>query len=197
MSSMPTREQVLAAHTRIAGHVLHTPVEYSHSLSALVGTDVHLKLECLQVTGSFKPRISLNRLLVDALPAGADVVASSAGGHGLGLAYAARVLGLRATIFLPEHVSEFKIARIRAEGAQVVFAPSVQQARLAARAHATRIGARFVSAYNDPEVVSGGGTVGVEVLADLPRTELVVVGVGGGGLASGIGLALEERDGAV
>jgi threonine dehydratase len=182
-----TLADVQAAQTRIQRYVRHTPVEYSPELSRLAGVDVHLKIEALQVTGSFKPRISFNTLLVARPDA---VVASTAGGHGIGLSYAARVLDVPATIYLPRHADPVKVAMIEAEGAKLVFTDSVEEARTAAVAEAAVSGALFVSAYNDPRVVAGGGTVGLEIAEDVPGADLVVVGMGGGGLASGMGIAL-------
>jgi threonine dehydratase len=185
----PTVTDVQAARRRIQPYVRHTPLEYSPELSRLVGAGVHLKLEALQVTGSFKPRISFNTLL-SASPSA--VVASTAGGHGIGLSYAAQMLGIPARIHLPRNADPTKIATIRAHGAELVFADSVEEARLAARQEAADSGALFVSAYNDPRVIAGGGTVGLEIAEDLPETDLVVVGMGGGGLAVGTAIALEN-----
>jgi threonine dehydratase len=183
----PTLTDVQAARRRIQPYVRHTPLEYSPELSRLTGADVHLKIEALQVTGSFKPRISFNTLLSAAPGA---VVASTAGGHGIGLSYAAHTLGIPARIHLPHNADPVKIAAIRANGADLVFAGSVEEARLAARREAADTGALFVSAYNDPRVIAGGGTVGLEIAEDLPDVDLVVVGMGGGGLAAGTGIAL-------
>jgi threonine dehydratase len=185
----PTVTDVQAARRRIRPYVRHTPLEYSPELSRLTGADVHLKIEALQVTGSFKPRISFNTLLSASPEA---VVASTAGGHGIGLSYAAHTLGIPARIHLPHSADPTKIAAIRANAAELVFADSVEEARLAARQEADDTGALFVSAYNDPRVIAGGGTVGLEIADDLPGVDLVVVGMGGGGLAVGTGIALEN-----
>lgn len=193
-----TRDDITAAEQRIRPHIRHTPLEHSPALTRLVGAEVHLKLEALQVTGSFKPRLSFN-VLLSMSPAlrAAGAVASTAGGHGIGLAYAAQQLGVAARIYLPRDADATKIATIGALGAELVFTDSVRQARAAALDHAARTGARFVSAYNDPLVIAGGGTVGLEIGRDLPDVDLVVVGTGGGGLAAGTGIALSDRGAAI
>ncbi|HEX8699460.1 MAG TPA: pyridoxal-phosphate dependent enzyme [Myxococcaceae bacterium] len=192
-SSLPSFESVQAAQARIAPYVRHTPLEPSAALSSRLGARAFLKLECLQVTGSFKPRISFNKLLsVSEEQRARGVVASSAGGHGIGLAYASKTLGVPAELFLPRSVDARKLKAIQNHGAQTRFFESVEAARTAARAYALEHERLFVSAYNDADIISGGGTVGLEVAADLPEVDLVVVGVGGGGLLSGMGLALER-----
>ncbi|HEU4948074.1 MAG TPA: pyridoxal-phosphate dependent enzyme [Kribbella sp.] len=193
-----TRDDITAAEQRIRPHIRHTPLEHSPALTRLVGAEVHLKLEALQVTGSFKPRLSFNVLLsMSAARRAAGAVASTAGGHGIGLAYAAHRLGVAARIYLPRHADAGKIATIRALGAELVFTDSVYQARAAALEHAALTGATAVSAYNDPLVVAGGGTVGLEIGRDLPDVDLVVVGMGGGGLAAGTGIALRDSGTAI
>ncbi len=180
------------ARQRIAPYVRHTPLELSEPLSRLAGTQVFLKLETMQVTGSFKPRLSFNKLLtLDAGARARGVIASSAGGHGLGLAYVAHRLGVDAEVYLPASADPQKVERMRGLGARLSFFDSVEAARVAARARALETGRTFISAYNDPAIIAGGGTVGLEVLQDEPGTDLVVVGMGGGGLASGLGLVLK------
>lgn len=191
----PTRDDIQWAQRRLAPYLHATPLEYSPALSELVGTAVHLKMEAAQVTGSFKPRISFNKLLrLTPESRQRGVVASTAGGHGIGLAYAAQCLGVAAVICLPRTADPDKVAAIRRYGAELRFYSTVAQARADAREIADQTGMTFVSAYNDPDIVAGGGTVGLEIADDLPETDLVVVGMGGGGLASGIGVALSDRD---
>jgi threonine dehydratase len=192
-SPLPSFESVQAARARIAPYIRHTPLEPSAALSTRIGARAFLKLECLQVTGSFKPRVSFNKLLsVSAEQRARGAVASSAGGHGIGLAYAAKTLGVAAQLFLPRSVDARKLAVIQSHGARTHFCESVEAARKAARAHALEHEQLFVSAYNDADIIAGGGTVGLEVGEELPEVDLVVVGVGGGGLLSGMGLALER-----
>lgn len=179
------------ARQRIDPYVRHTPLEPSEALSRRAGTSVHLKLETMQVTGSFKPRLSFHKLLtLDAEARARGVIASSAGGHGLGLAHVGRTLGVDVDVYLPSFADPQKVARMREFGARLTFFESVQAARQAARARARETGRTFVSAYNDPAIIAGGGTVGLEVLDDAPDTDLVLVGMAGGGLASGLGIAL-------
>ena len=179
------------ARQRIAPYVRHTPLEPSEALSRRAGTSVLLKLETMQVTGSFKPRLSFHKLLtLDAEARSRGVIASSAGGHGLGLAYVGRTLGVDVEVYLPSFADPRKVERMRELGARLTFFESVQAARQAAQERARETGRTFVSAYNDPAIIAGGGTVGLEVLDDAPDTDLVLVGMGGGGLASGLGIAL-------
>lgn len=188
---MVTAQAVADAHERIRPHVRHTPLEHSPALSERLGRPVYLKLECWQITGSFKPRISFNKLLTmtDA-ERQRGVIASTAGGHGIGLSHAARVLGVPAHIYLPHAADPGKVAVMRRAGAMLRFFDSVEDARVAARLEAERSGLTFVSAYNDPAIVAGGGTVGLEIAADLPGVSTLVCGIGGGGLINGAAIAL-------
>lgn len=182
----------LAAH-RIAPHIRGTPLERSAALSAELGCEVWLKLECQQRTGSFKLRGALNRLLT--LPQGArerGILTCSAGNHGLGVAEAARLTGIRATIVVPENASPAKVQALRAGGggAELLVAGADYDAAeaLAPRIAAER-GLTFVSPYDDPFVIAGAGTVALEIMRELPTVGTIVVPVGGGGLAAGTGIA--------
>ena len=188
---MPDRHTIHEAAVRLAAHVRRTP-------TLMLGVDevpgsgpVALKLEFLQHSGSFKARGAFNRLLTAMIPA-AGVVAASGGNHGAAVAYAAQRLGHRATIFVPGATPGAKVARIRAYGAEIVqggaaYADALQ----ACRAHQVSTGALDVHAYDDPDVVSGQGGVGLELLEDKPGLTHVLVSVGGGGLMGGIAAALE------
>jgi threonine dehydratase len=178
--AVPTPDDLHAAAGRIAPYVRRTPV-----LSATAdGRPVHFKLEHLQVTGVFKIRGALNALLSACPPA---VVTASGGNHGLGVATAARWLGVPATVFVPGTVPETKARRIAAAGADVIKTGSVYaDAERAAREFASREGLYYVHAYDDPAVVAGQGTVGLEIAADLPECDVVAVPVGGGGLLAGV-----------
>jgi threonine dehydratase len=172
---------------RISPHIRHTPVEYSHALSEVSGAEVYLKLENLQATGSFKLRGATNALL--SLGAGATgVVAASSGNHGMAVAHAARVAGLYPLIFVPEGAAAFKVEAIEALGAEIrrVEGDPVL-AETAARTHADETGLPYLSPYNDPRVVAGQGTIGVELASDLDRVDVLFASVGGGGLISGTG----------
>jgi threonine dehydratase len=182
--SLPTLEDFRAAATRIAPYVRRTP-----ALRATVdGRPVTLKLEHLQVTGVFKIRGALNALLT-AKPA--RVITASGGNHGLGVATAARWLDIPATVFVPGTVPEVKARRIAAAGADVVRTGSkYADAEHAARDLAGRQGLYYVHAYDDPAVVAGQGTVGLEIASDVPDADVVAVPVGGGGLLAGVSGAI-------
>ena len=188
-----TLKDIEAAKERIKGAVIHTPLIYSPTLSRISGREVHLKLENLQTTGSFKLRGALNRLtLLKERGEGERVVAASAGNHAQGVAYAAAQLGLAATIVMPEGASISKQMATQNYGAKVILhGQDVSQAVEKARALETE-GYVFIHPYDDPEVMAGQGTLGLEILEDLPEVDAVVVPVGGGGLAAGLTLALKE-----
>lgn len=179
---MISRREIEAAAGRLRSHVRRTPL-----LTVAVGsTNVVLKLEFLQQTGSFKARGALNRLLTAPVPVG-GVVAASGGNHGAAVAFAARRLGVPATIFVPEAAPAAKLARISEYGARVVRGgASYAEALDASRAFQESSGALEVHAYDDPEVLAGQGTVGLELATDAPHVSHVLVAVGGGGLIGGI-----------
>lgn len=180
----------------LAPRVRRTPIEPSPRLSGILGVPVFLKLEMLQITGSFKLRgawFRLSRLRDDERQRG--VVTCSAGNHGKAVAYAARELGVPATIFVPCTVDGAKLAGMRALGAEVVLARArgYDEAELEARAEATRSRRPFVSAFDEPEIIAGnGGSLGLELLDQLPQLRTVIAPVSGGGLAAGLALALEH-----
>ncbi|WP_246523308.1 threonine/serine dehydratase [Neoroseomonas eburnea] len=185
-AAMPTQEQIRAAAARIAPHIRRTPVIRLAPAETGLENPLTLKLEQLQVTGSFKPRGAFNRILSAEVPK-AGVVAASGGNHGLAVAYAAKVLGIKAEIFVPEITAEVKRARIAATGATLtVGGAAYDQARIASEARAAETGALLVHAYDQEEVLAGQGTVGMELEADAPDLTHVVVAAGGGGLYGGI-----------
>ena len=189
MADRPSAGDVAAAAQRIAPHVRRTPV----ICVELDGRSVWLKLEQLQVSGSFKARGATNAVLALSSPPAA-VVAASGGNHGLGVAHAAAVVGAAATIVVPETVPAEKARRLAAAGASVVeHGAEYAEAEAHARELAAALHAPFLHAYADPAVVAGQGTVGAEILADLQdRIDAIVVAVGGGGLISGIAVAAED-----
>lgn len=187
-----TLEDVRSAAERIRPYVARTPLERSARLSELAGVDVWLKFECFQLTGSFKLRGALNALSV---LTDARVVTASAGNHGLGVARAAALLGKHATVVVPESASAAKVEALRDSGAELVqVGVTYDDAERAGMQLARDRGLPFVSAYNDPAVVAGGGTIAVEVLEDLPRIRTFIVPGGGGGLIGGIGVAAHGLD---
>jgi threonine dehydratase len=184
---MITPADILAARRRIAGIAHPTPVEQSRPLSAYTGAEAFLKLELAQATGSFKLRGAANAILTD--PARRPVVACSAGNHALGVAHAAALAGVEATLVVPANASPAKLAALERYPVQLVRAgASYDEAEAAALRIAQEQGLRFVSPYNHPDVIAGQGTLGAELLEQLPDAELLIVGVGGGGLLAGVGL---------
>jgi threonine dehydratase len=183
---MPTQDDIRAAAARIAPHIRRTPVIRLSPAETGLENPLALKLEQLQVTGSFKPRGAFNRMLSAQIPP-AGVVAASGGNHGLAVAHAARTLGITAEIFVPEITPEAKRARIAATGATLtVGGAAYDQARMASEARAAETGALIVHAYDQEEVLAGQGTVGLEFEQDAPECTHVVVAAGGGGLYGGI-----------
>jgi threonine dehydratase len=182
---------VVAAARRIAPYIVRTPLERSGHLSEAANADVWLKLECFQTTGSFKLRGALNALLtLDEASRKRGVLTASAGNHGLGVARAAALTGVPATIVVAETASAAKVELLRASGCELVLHGVDYDA---AEAHAISLaetgGSTFVSAYAHPGVVAGGGTLALEVLEALPDADVLIVPGGGGGLISGVALA--------
>lgn len=183
----------LAAQRDLGPYIRATPLEPSADLARETGGRVFLKLENLQHTGSFKVRGALNRLLaLDEGEKKAGVVTASSGNHGMASAFGMRRLGIEGTIFLPETASPLKVRMLETLGAAVRFHGSDCEAtETYARQQADRTGKVYISPYNDPVVVGGQGTIGLEILARLPRVDCVMVAVGGGGLISGIAGAVK------
>ena len=186
---MIDRGDVEEAAARIEGRVRRTPILEVEERR--FGTPVYLKLELLQHTGSFKPRGIFNRMLAAVVPE-AGVIVASGGNAGLAVAHAARELGHRAEIFVPESSPDVKIQRLRALGAGVtVTGAYYADALRASAARAEASGAMVVHAYDQAEVVAGQGTLALELAAQVPDLDAVLVAVGGGGLVAGIAAALE------
>ncbi len=187
-----TLKDIYAASGRIKSTVCKTPLELSPALSALVGTEVRLKMENLQHTGSFKLRGAANVLAsLNADQRRAGVIAPTAGNHGLGLACAGHAAGIPVSIFLPFSADPIKVSAMKSYGAQVTFFDNIEDARQEAIVAAQQSGATFVSAYNNQQMIAGGGTVGLEIMEDWPDADVILVNIGGGGLASGIATAIK------
>ena len=187
-------EDIEKARDVTRGHIRQTPLEPSPVMSEVTGADVHLKLENLQVTGSFKPRGSFNRLLAMSVEERhRGVVAATAGNHGVGLSYAGMRLGIPVHVHISEHADPDKLKLLRRHGAVLHFAQSYDEAHLNGIEMATSSGLPFISAYNDPWVVASDGVVGLEILDVLESVDLIIVPVGGGGLLAGIALAAQGR----
>jgi threonine dehydratase len=184
-----------SARERIAGVALITPVIHSQSFTRLLGREVWLKAENLQRTGSFKIRGALNALsLLPPERRAAGVVAASAGNHAQGVALAARELGLHSTVFMPATAAIPKVEATRAYGADIRLGGDDLGAAVdAATAFADQTGAWFVHPYDDPAIVAGQGTLGLELADQVPDADAVVIPVGGGGLIAGSSLALRSR----
>lgn len=190
---MVTQDDIRAAAARIAPHVRRTPVIRLSAKDTGLGFPLTLKLEQLQVTGSFKPRGAFNRMLSASVPA-VGVVAASGGNHGIAVAHAAKVLGVKAEIFVPDITPEAKRARIAATGATLtVGGAAYDQARRASEARAAETGALMVHAYDQAEVLAGQGTVGLEFEEDAPDLTHLIVAAGGGGLYGGIASWYRDR----
>ncbi len=187
------------ASARIAGLVRETPLDYSHRYSAAIGADVYLKLENLQYTGSFKLRGAANRLMtLTAAKRQAGCVAASSGNHGAAVAYAMQRLGVEGAIFVPEQTSGAKVEAIRSYGGDIrFFGEDGLDTELHARAYADERGMFYLSPYNDPEVIAGQGTCGIEIEASLPAVDTVYVAVGGGGLIGGVASVLKSANPAI
>ncbi len=185
---MVTVSDVYAAKRRLGPWVRRTPTEPSSFLSALTGGEVFLKLENRQLTGSFKIRGASNKLAMLSLERRKrGVVAASSGNHAQGVGYAARQLGVKATIVVPENTPNVKRDAIRALGAElIVHGDEYMEAERLAQAMAKDRGLPFLSPYNDEELISGQGTVGLEMVEDVPDLDYVLVPVSGGGLISGV-----------
>ena len=190
----PTLAEIHEARKRLQGVARETPVISSETLGRLAGRPVWLKAENLQRTGSFKIRGAFTRIshLTDAERA-AGVVTASAGNHGQAVAWAAREAGVRATVFMPEDAPTAKVEATKSYGANVVLAGHGFDDAVAAAQERVEAGETFVHAFEDPLVLAGQGTLGLELAEQLaPEVETVVVPIGGGGLAAGVALALNE-----
>ncbi|MFS2030629.1 MULTISPECIES: threonine ammonia-lyase [unclassified Curtobacterium] len=190
---IPTLDDIEKARVTIAGVARVTPMETSQFLAEVLGSPVHLKCENLQRTGAYKVRGAYNRLsTLTPEQRAAGVVAASAGNHAQGVALAARELGIPATIFTPVGVALPKLQATRHYGAEVVLrGHSVEEALSAAKDFATRTGAVFIPPFDHPAVIAGQGTLGLEILDQVPDADTVIVPIGGGGVIAGIALAVK------
>ncbi len=188
-----TLADIEAARVLLDGVAVRTPMEESRWLSAVAGGEVRIKAENLQRTGSFKARgayVRLSRLSEEERARG--VVAASAGNHAQGVALAAQLVGTRATVFMPEGAPIPKERATRGYGAEVVFTGTyLEDALVAAREFSERTGAVLIHPFDHEDIIAGQGTVGLEVLEQLPEAACVVVPTGGGGLLAGVALAVK------
>ena len=194
-----TLADIRAAHARIAPSIVRTPTLISLTLSELTGATVYLKFENLQFTAAFKERGALNRLLIMGDNATKNgVIAASAGNHAQGLAYHGKRLGVPVTIVMPKSTPTVKVMQTEAHGATVVLHGETFDA---AYEHARELeaaqGLTFVHPFDEPDIIAGQGTVALEMLADVPGIDTLVVPIGGGGLISGIGTAAKALNPAI
>jgi len=192
--TMVTLADVQAARARIGVAIYYSPCAYSETVSRMTGARVFFKLDNLQMTGSFKERGALNKLLTLSLEERErGVIAASAGNHGLAVAFHAQRLGIAATIVMPRFAPLIKVSWARRYGAEVILAGmDFDDALAEARRLQSERGSLFIPAFNDPTVIAGQGTLGLELLEQVANLDAVLVPVGGGGLIGGIAVALKE-----
>ncbi|HEX7033914.1 MAG TPA: threonine ammonia-lyase, partial [Nitrososphaera sp.] len=192
---MPEVEDILRARDLLAGTIRKTPLQSSRTFSSLAGTNLFMKLECLQVTGSFKARgafVKVSRL--SDKQASYGVIAASAGNHAQGVAYAAAIKKIPCTIVMPQNASPAKVAATKSYGATVVRRGSnYDEAWEAMQEIAKAEGRTIIHAFDDSDVIAGQGTIGLEILEDLPDVDKIYLPVGGGGLAAGVAIAVKSR----
>lgn len=186
-----TLKTIRAARERIAPYIVQTPLLRLHNLDSFLGCKVYAKAECMQRTGSFKLRGALNKLLSlpeDQLANG--IVAASSGNHGRAVAYGAKLLGTEATIVMPDTAPAIKVENICALGANIVRCPAADRFNVAEKICAEK-GAAMAPPYNDEAIMSGQGTVGIEIIEQNPQLDMIVVPVSGGGLLGGLSTAVK------
>jgi threonine dehydratase len=194
LQTAPTFADVDEARARLAGVARVTPIHRSETFTRLAGREVFMKAENLQRTGAFKVRGAYNKIAcIEEGARAAGVVAASAGNHGQAVAWAAREVAMTATIFMPEDAPMTKVEATRNYGARIEFVPGpVEESLAAALAAVERTGATLVHPFEDPLVIAGQGTIGLELVEQLPQAGTIVLPIGGGGLAAGAGLALRK-----
>lgn len=186
-------EDILAAGERLAPYIYRTPVLHLQNLDERLGCQVYVKPECMQRTNSFKIRGALNKML--SMPAEElknGVVAASSGNHGKGVAFAAKLLGIKATIVIPDNAPQVKVEGIRNLGAEVVQC-RLRDRHVIAGQLSERYGYTIIHPYDDYQIIAGQGTLGLEITEQLPDVDCVVVPIGGGGLIGGVSAAVKTR----
>jgi threonine dehydratase len=193
MAAEVSLDDVLAARDFIAPHVHRTPIFSSETLSLLTGTSIRLKAENLQKTGAFKVRGATNAVgRLDPASRARGVIGISAGNHGMGLAHAARLTGSSATVVMPEGASATKVAAIESYGGHPVLFDGKRLMECMETIR-DRDGLTFIHPFDNPHVIAGQGTVGLEIVEDVPDLDAVIVPVGGGGLLSGVAIAVKAQ----
>jgi threonine dehydratase len=189
-----TFEDIEAAAKRIAGHITETPCPFSIPLSEATGMKIACKLEYLQRTGSFKERGARNALLLlSPEQQRRGVIAASAGNHALGVAYHAQLLGIPATVVMPRFAPLTKVVNCRRFAATVVLdGANIAEARARADEIASAQGLTYINGFDDPAIIAGQGTIGLEIVAQTPDLDAVIVPIGGAGLVAGIAMAVKK-----
>jgi threonine dehydratase len=193
---MITLSDIEAAHLRIRPTIHVTPCEYSETFTAISGNPTYFKLENLHMTGSFKERGALNKLLLMSPEERAKgVICASAGNHAQGVAYHATRLGIRAVIYMPEHAPITKVNSTERFGGEVVlYGKSFDEALAESKRRSETDGLTFIHAFDDSAVIAGQGSIGLEILSQNPFVEAVLCPIGGGGLIGGIACAIKETN---
>lgn len=196
---LPNLRDIELAEQRIRKYIPQTPLERSPSLSSELGREVHLKLETCQPIRVFKIRGALNKLqTMDDSSLRKGVITASSGNHGFAIAYASKLFGIKATICVPENVNPQKLGAIKEQGAEIIrWGHGYDDTYQNARDTAAKKGLTFIHAFDDPDIIAGQGTCGLEMLRQVPDLDSTVVAIGGGGLISGIAIALKESLGKV
>lgn len=191
---MVTIKDIEAARESIAPYIKRTPLERSETLSRRFGSNVYIKYELFQKTGSFKPRGAFNKMLsLNEAQRAKGVVAVSGGNHAQGVAYAATVLGVDAVILMPENTPQNYLDAARGYGAAIELLPNIAAAFAEVERHVAA-GRTYVHPFDDPLVIAGQGTVGLEIYEDCPQVTDLIASIGGGGLAGGTAIALKSRN---
>ncbi len=186
--------KISSAHKKIQPHIRKTPLEFSQQLSEQRGNEVYLKLENWQKTGSFKIRGALNKMLsLSSEEKQKGIITASAGNHGLGVAHAAKMLGIQGKIVVPENASLAKIKALQNYDLDLLKkGHDYDEAEEIAWEIQKREDLTFIHAFSDPEIIAGQGTIALEILEELPETETIIVPIGGGGLIAGIAIAAKS-----
>ncbi len=193
---VPTIEDIVNAQEMLSGIIRKTPIQTSRTFSKLAGRNLFLKLECFQVTGSFKVRGAFVKIgSLSEKQAGYGVIAASAGNHAQGVAYAAMIKKIPCTIVMPENASPAKVAATKSYGAKVIRrGANYDEAWQATQEIARTCGSTIIHAFDDPDVIAGQGTIGLELLNDLPDLDTIYLPIGGGGLAAGVAIAVKSTN---
>jgi len=194
--SAKIKREAIEAEKRIRPYIRETPLEYSPYLSRFGNCDVFLKLENIQITGSFKLRGAMNKLLsLSREDREKGVVTASSGNHGIAVSYLLKEFGVKGTIYLPEYASKAKVEALRMYDPDIEFyGKDCVETEIFARQTAEKNGKIYISPYNDPKIIGGQGTIGIELAKQLKKIDTVIIPVGGGGLISGIAGYLKAED---